>query len=324
MMSIKGRKLSMKQKRIAVVIPAYKVRSHLENVVRKLPEFIDEVIVVDDACPEKSYEVLDVIDIKKLIIINHKINMGVGGALISGYKKALSLGTDIVVKVDGDGQMDASYISLLIEPILDGNADYTKGNRFYDFNALKQMPKMRLFGNSALSFLVKMSSGYWNIMDPTNGFTAINKKSLRDLDLDSLSKRYFFESDMLINLNIESAVVVDVAIPAKYGDEESSLSITKTLFSFPQKLLRGLCKRVFYKYFVYDFNMASVYMILGFPMVLGGTGFGLYRWIIGAVQDEANSAGTVMLSVLPIILGVQFLLQAISIDIDSIPKKKQN
>jgi len=323
-MSIEGRKLSMKQKKIAVVVPAYKVRLHLENVVRELPEFIDNVIVVDDACPEKSYKALENVDIKSLVVVRHDINMGVGGALISGYKKVLELGCDIVIKIDGDGQMDSSYIEKLIEPILNNNADYTKGNRFYDFNALKQMPKMRLFGNSALSFLVKMSSGYWNVMDPTNGFTAINKKALLSLDLDLLSKRYFFESDMLINLNIESAVVADVAIPAKYGDEESSLSITKTLFSFPQKLLRGLCKRIFYKYFVYDFNMASVYMILGFPMVLGGTGFGLYRWIIGAVQNEANSAGTVMLSVLPIILGVQFLLQAISIDIDSVPKKKQN
>jgi len=312
----------MENNNIAVVIPAYKVRVHLENVINGLPEFINTIIVVDDACPENSYEVLENIKNEKLIIIKHEINMGVGGALVSGYKKALELGSDIVIKIDGDGQMDSNYIDKLIEPILNNNADYTKGNRFYDFNALKQMPKMRLFGNSALSFLVKMSSGYWNMMDPTNGFTVINKKALQDLDLDSLSKRYFFESDMLINLNIEKAVVKDVAIPAKYGDEESSLSITKTLFSFPQKLLRGLCKRIFYKYFVYDFNMASVYMILGFPMVLGGTIFGLYRWILGTLQDIENSAGTVMLSVLPIILGVQFLLQAISIDIDSIPRKK--
>jgi len=314
----------MENNNIAVVIPAYKVRAHLKNVVSSLPEFINTIIVVDDACPENSYEVLENIINEKLIIIKHEINMGVGGALVSGYKKALELGNDIVIKIDGDGQMDSSYIEKLIEPILKNSADYTKGNRFYDFNALKQMPKMRLFGNSALSFLVKMSSGYWSIMDPTNGFTAINKKALHDLDLEVLSKRYFFESDMLINLNIEKAVVMDVAIPTRYGDEISSLSITKTLFTFPQKLLRGLCKRIFYKYFVYDFNMASVYIIFGFPMLFGGTGFGLYRWIMGSVQDEANSVGTVMLSVLPIILGVQFLLQAISIDMDSIPKRTGN
>jgi len=321
MMSMKGRKLSMKQKKIAVVIPAYKVRLHLENVVRKLPEFIDNIIVVDDACPEKSYEVLQNLDIKKIIVINHEVNMGVGGALISGYKKALSLEVDVVIKVDGDGQMDTSYISSLIEPILDGNADYTKGNRFVDFKALRAMPKVRLLGNSALSFMVKASSGYWNVMDPTNGFTAISNKALQDLDLEVINRRYFFESDMLINLNIENAVVKDVSIPAKYDNENSSLSITKTIVEFPPKLFKGLIRRIFFKYYIYDFNMGSLYMLLGFPMFFGGIGFGFYRWIIGATQNIENSAGTVMLAVLPIILGVQFLLQAIGIDIDNVPKK---
>ncbi|MGK0255643.1 MAG: dolichol-phosphate mannosyltransferase [Arcobacteraceae bacterium] len=291
------------------------------NVVKTLPTFVTNIIVIDDKCPQGSGKYIESLNIEKTIVIYHKINEGVGGAVVSGYRKALELGADIVVKVDGDGQMDPLYMKGLIQPILDNKADYTKGNRFKDFSALKSMPKVRLFGNSALSFLVKMASGYWNIMDPTNGYTAINKKALEELNIENLSKRYFFESDMLINLNIESKIVLDVSIPAKYEDEESSISITKVLYQFPSKILKGLARRIFYKYYIYDFNMASVYIILGVPMVLFGSFFGIMKWIDSINMGIETTAGTVMLSVLPIILGVQFLLQAISIDIDSIPKK---
>lgn len=246
-----------------------------------------------------------------------------GGAVVTGYKKALELDTDIVVKIDGDGQMDINYMQQLIQPLLDGRADYTKGNRFTDFKALRKMPKIRLFGNSGLSFLVKAASGYWNMMDPTNGYTAINKHALGELDLDNLAKRYFFESDMLINLNIENAVVIDVDIPAKYGDEKSSLSITKTLFGFPPKLFKGLCKRIFLKYFVYDFNMLSLYLFMGLPMVLFGTVWGIVKWMEAIVSNTETTTGTVMLAVLPIILGTQFLLQAIQIDMNNIPRKNR-
>jgi len=218
--------------------------------------------------------------------------------------------------------MDSSKIHKLIKPILDGKADYTKGNRFRDFKALKSMPKVRLFGNSALSFLIKIASGYWSIMDPTNGFTAINRESLEELELDKLSKRYFFESDMLINLNIENKVVKDIPIPAKYADEESSLNVGKILYQFPPKIAKGFLKRVFLKYFIYDFNMASIYTIFGFPMVVFGVIFGAVKWYESVISGMEATTGTVMLSVLPIILGVQFLLQAINIDISSEPKDK--
>jgi len=313
--------MNINNKNIAVVIPAYKVRSHIVNVVKELPEYIKHIIVVDDACPENSSLELENIGIEKLIIVKHKVNTGVGGAVISGYKKALSLKCDVIIKVDGDGQMDTTYIEKLIKPILDGDTDYTKGNRFVDFKALRAMPKVRLLGNSGLSFMVKASSGYWNVMDPTNGFTAIGRKALQDLDLDVISNRYFFESDMLINLNIENAVVKDISIPARYADEDSSLSITKTLFEFPPKLFKGFVRRIFFKYYIYDFNMGSLYMLFGFPMFFGGMGFGLYRWVLGSTQNVENSVGTVMLAVLPIILGVQFLLQAIGIDIDNVPRR---
>lgn len=307
--------------KIAVVIPSYKVSKHIVEVINDIPEFVSHIIVIDDKCPQDSGKIAESSDDNRVMVCHHEVNQGVGGAVVTGYKKALELNADIVVKIDGDGQMDINYMQKLIQPLLDGKADYTKGNRFTDFKALRSMPKVRLFGNSGLSFLVKAASGYWNMMDPTNGYTAISKHALEELDLDSLAKRYFFESDMLINLNIENAVVKDVEIPAKYGDEESSLSITKTFFGFPPKLFKGLCKRIFLKYFVYDFNMLSVYLIMGLPMVVFGTIFGIYHWINAAIVNIETPVGTVMLAVLPIILGTQFLLQAIQIDMNTIPRK---
>lgn len=306
---------------ISVVIPAYKVKKHIQEVITTLPDFVTQIIVVDDKCPQQSGEYVVSLNIEKVTVLFHQENQGVGGSVLSGYKKALELGSDIVVKVDGDGQMDPNFMKPLIQPIIDGSADYTKGNRFKDFKALKSMPKIRLFGNSILSFLVKMASGYWNIMDPTNGYTAIHKRALEGINFNHISKRYFFESDMLIHLNIENMVVQDVSIPTKYGDEESSLDVKQVLYQFPVKILKGLSKRVFYKYYIYDFNMASIYLFLGLPMVLFGSSFGIIKWSQAVAKGIETSTGTVMLSVLPIILGVQFLLQAISIDIDNIPKK---
>lgn len=308
---------------ISVVIPSYRVSKHILEVINSIPEFVNHIIVIDDKCPQNSGNIAETSTDKRVVICYHEVNQGVGGAVVTGYKKALELGSEIVIKIDGDGQMDVSYMKKLIQPIIDGKADYTKGNRFTDFKALRQMPKIRLFGNSGLSFLVKASSGYWNMMDPTNGYTAINKDALEELDLDNLAKRYFFESDMLINLNIENAVVLDVDIPAKYGDEESSLSVTKTLFGFPPKLFKGFCKRIFLKYFIYDFNMLSLYLVVGLPMLFFGIVFGSIKWIEAIVSNIETSTGTIMLAVLPIILGTQFILQAIQIDMNNIPRKEK-
>ncbi|MCT7527177.1 glycosyltransferase family 2 protein [Aliarcobacter cryaerophilus] len=308
---------------ISVVIPSYKVSKYILDVIKDIPEFVNHIIIVDDKCPQNSGQIAKTSTDNRVIICYHEKNLGVGGAVVTGYKKALELNSDIVIKIDGDGQMDVNYMQKLIQPILDGKADYTKGNRFTDFKALRAMPKVRLFGNSGLSFLVKAASGYWNLMDPTNGYTAINKHALEELDLDNIAKRYFFESDMLINLNIENAVVVDVEIPAKYGDEESSLSITKTLVGFPPKLFKGLCKRIFLKYFIYDFNMLSLYLVVGLPMLFFGIVFGSIKWIEAIVSNIETSTGTIMLAVLPIILGTQFILQAIQIDMNNIPRKEK-
>lgn len=308
--------------KIAVVIPAHGVAGQIKKVILSLPSDIDHIIVVDDACPEGSGKVAAGVPLEKVTVVYHEKNLGVGGAVITGYKKAMEMGCDIIVKMDGDAQMDAGQIPRLVRPLIKGKADYTKGNRFRDFERLKTMPRVRLIGNSALSFLVKLASGYWDVMDPTNGFTAVQARTLKELNLEKIAKRYFFESDMLINLNIINAVVKDVDIPARYADEKSNMNIGKVLVQFPTKLLGGFLKRFFLKYYVYDFNMASVYVLLGLPMFLFGVIFGASTWIKNYAAGEPTPLGTIMLVALPIILALEMLLQAINIDINSIPKKE--
>ena len=310
--------------KIGVVIPVYKVAKQICDVIQSLPKTIANIIVVDDKCPQfsgKEAEKISESD-KRIVVLYHQQNLGVGGAMITGYEKAMELGCDIVIKIDGDGQMDPAYIDKLIAPLVNDEADYTKGNRFMDPNVLKIMPKIRLIGNSVLSFLTKISSGYWNVMDPTNGYTAIRKEVLEELELNKISKRYFFESDMLINLNIINAVVMDISMSPKYGDEESSLNVWKAIIQFPPKLLKGFIKRLFLKYFIYDFNMASVYILLGVPMFFLGVLFGLIEWRDSVIHGTTKPLGTIMLLTLAITLSFQMLLQAINIDISLTPKRR--
>lgn len=308
--------------KIAVVIPCYKVADTIENVISELPKEIRHIIVIDDGCPDTSGKQAEQLRDKRVTVIHHKDNLGVGGAVLTGYKKALELDCDIVVKVDGDGQMDSSYIHKLIEPIIKGKADYTKGNRFFDFNILLSMPVIRLIGNSILTFIMKLVSGYWNIKDPTNGFTAIHKDTLKKLNLDRIDKSYFFESDMLINLSIINAVIYDVDIPSRYGDEKSSLSIINTVIVFPFKQIRGLLRRILLKYYIMDINIGSIYLLFGLFFLLFGVIFGIRHWLYSTEVGIITSPGTVMLSALPIFIGVILLIQVITIDIKSVPTKK--
>jgi dolichol-phosphate mannosyltransferase len=311
------------QEKIAVVIPCYKVGDTIANVIRGIPELVHQIIVVDDACPEGSGKIAQQTGRSNLTVIFREKNGGVGAAVATGYQKALELGCDIAVKMDGDGQMDSAYLPALIKPLISNKADYAKGNRFVDFKTLQSMPKLRLFGNNVLSFLEKAYSGYWNIMDPTNGYTAINRRILEKLDFSKIAKDYFFESHMLLHLNLLNAVICDIPVPTCYRGENSSLSIGKTLRQFPPRLLAGLCKRIFLKYFIYDFNMASVYLLFGLPLFLWGAIFGAVEWVDSSVSGIPKTAGTIMVAALPLILGFEMLLQAVHIDIFNVPKKAE-
>jgi len=240
--------------------------------------------------------------------------------VMAGYKIAIADGMEIIVKVDGDGQMDPALIPDFIAPILSGNADYTKGNRFFDLENIRAMPAIRIFGNAILSLMTKMSSGYWDLFDPTNGFTAINTEVAQHLPFNKISQRYFFETDMLFRLNTLRAVVVDVPMDAKYGDEISNLKITKIAVEFFFKHVRNFLKRIFYNYYLRDLSLASIELPLGLLLLVAGIYFGLYHWFISAQEGIATTSGTVMLAALPILMGVQFILAFLGYDIASVPR----
>ena len=310
------------QRKLAVIIPCYKESKTITSVIGDIPGIVEKIIVVDDQCPESTGKIAEKIDDPRIMVLFHMKNLGVGAAMKSGYRKALELGCDIMVKIDGDGQMDSSFLGRLIAPIVNHEADYTKGNRFHDFPDLKKMPRMRLIGNSLLSFLTKIISGYWNILDPTNGYTAISRDALEKIDLNKVADCFFFENDMLINLNIARCVVRDVPMPSRYPDEgKSSLKITRTLRDFPLKFIMGFFRRIFYRYFIYDFNMVSIYLIVGAPLFFFGFFLGIYHWADSIISGVPRTSGTIMLVALPIILGFQMLLQAGSLDIADVPVK---
>jgi dolichol-phosphate mannosyltransferase len=308
--------------RIAVVIPCFRVKQQILSVVERIGPVCSAIYVVDDACPEQTgRHVEENCHDPRVRVLRHERNQGVGGATMTGYTQALADGADVVVKLDGDGQMDPALIDVLVQPILKGEADYAKGNRFYDLSGLKQMPTIRIIGNAILSFFSKLSDGYWGLFDPTNGFTAIQAAVLARLPLDKISPRYFFESDLLFQLSLMRAVAVDVPMQASYGAEESSLRIRRVLLEFTAKHLRNFARRVFYNYFLRDFSIASVELSLGTALLLFGIAFGSVSWYSNVERGVFSSSGTVMLAALPILLGLQMMLAFLAFDIGNVPTR---
>ncbi|WP_063925980.1 glycosyltransferase family 2 protein [Cupriavidus sp. IDO] len=307
---------------IAVVIPAYNVRSHILGVIAEIGDLVSRIYVIDDCCPEESGALVasECADARVKVIRLPK-NLGVGGAVMAGYRAAIEEEMDIMVKIDGDGQMDPQYIGDFVEPILAGEADYTKGNRFFNLDSLNQMPRVRLLGNAALSFMSKLSSGYWDLFDPTNGYTAIHSEVARQLPMEKISRRYFFESDMLFRLNTLRAVAVDIPMNSRYGDEISNLKIGKIVGEFLVKHIRNFAKRVFYNYYLRDLSIASLELPLGLAMLAFGFIFGVVEWAQSFKDHTPASAGTVMLAGLPVIVGLQFVLAFLAYDIGSVPRR---
>lgn len=301
--------------KVAVIIPSFCVSREILGVVRSIPKVVDFIVVVDDCCPEGSGDVVrQNISDQRVRIVFNKVNQGVGGATVEGYRMAIEMGAEILVKVDGDGQMDPNLIPMFVDPIIKGQADYTKGNRFFNPEDIRLMPPIRVFGNAVLSFFSKFSTGYYHIFDPTNGYTAISAKMVRSININKVSKRYFFESDMLFRLSLVSASVIDIPMVAIYGEERSNLKIKAILFPFLKSHIRNFCKRVIYSYYIRDFSIASIELVLGLALLTFGVAFGLYQWIYHYQHGTVASSGTVMLSALPVILGVQLLIAFLNFD----------
>jgi glycosyltransferase involved in cell wall biosynthesis len=307
--------------KIAVVLPCYRSKCHVLDVINNIGTEVHLIVAVDDACPEQTGAHIEKhCTDQRVTVLRNENNQGVGGAMIHGFSVALERGADIVVKIDSDGQMDPRYLPQIVHPILAGHADYTKGNRFYNIEDVRAMPKVRLFGNAGLSFLTKLSSGYWDVFDPTNGYTAIHRVALDMLPLHKIDRRFFFESDMLFRLSLIGAVVMDVPIAANYGDESSNLKIGRVFLSFLFKNLRNFLKRLFYRYYLRDLNIGSLELVFGIAFLAFGLLFGVTKWVSAVGAGREASAGTVMLAGLPIIVGLQMILGFFAFDLAAVPK----
>jgi glycosyltransferase involved in cell wall biosynthesis len=300
--------------RIAAVIPAYRASRTIDRVVGRALDVADVVIVVDDACPDRSATFVR--RDERVHVIVHEQNRGVGGATKTGIAEALRLGAEYVVKIDSDDQMDTSYVPFMIE-ILDRfpEIELVKGNRFSDPATLRTMPALRLIGNAGLTLLVKFSSGYWTLVDPTNGYFAVRAETFADAGPESLADRYFFEIDLLCAFGLRRRTIAELEMPAIYAGESSSLSIPRVLATFPLRLLNRFLRRLVVQYLVVELNVGSLCALIGFPLLLFGVVFGAHEWSLSAASGIPRPTGTIILSLLVFMIGFQLALQALLFDV---------
>jgi dolichol-phosphate mannosyltransferase len=306
-----------------VVMPAYNESRHLAEVVGRIPAWIDGIIIVDDCSSDDTLSVAKSIKDPRVLVLHHEQNQGVGGAMVTGFRAALDADYDVAIKMDADGQMDCADLPALVRPIELGMAEYVKGNRFRRSGRPKSMPATRWFGNVALSFLTKIASGYWHVFDPQCGYVAIAVPTLRRLNLNGIARDYFFENDMLIRLNVIDARVVDVDVAALYADETSYIRVGRVLRAFPWRLLKRSIWRFVKRHVVNDFGLVALLALPGAILMVFGLVFGIVEWALAASAGHPATTGSVMIAVLPLILGFQMLLQAVSVEVQSSPGAKE-
>lgn len=303
---------------IAAVVPAYKEEQMIATVIETMPDFVDHIVIVDDCSPDDTTGAVTRVGDPRVTLIRHEVNQGVGGAIITGHNAAMELGADVNVIMAGDAQMDPAYLPQLLDRVTVEGFGFAKANRFFSPESFEGMPRHRVFGNIVLSFLTKMTSGYWHLFDPQNGYTAIRTEALKRVPLHSVSRRYSFENDLLIHLNILQVSAVDVPIPAVYGDEVSSIKLGSVIPELLNLLFRGFWRRIWYRYVLWSFSPIALLLAAG--MVLSLFGLAVAVWVCFQIAGSVvATAATVMLAALPLMLGTQMLISALQLDIQASP-----
>ena len=300
--------------RVAVVVPAHNEEKLIGTVIQTMPDFVDHIIVVDDASADETGRAAKDVGDARTEVIRLLENQGVGGAILTGHRRALAVGADVSVVMAGDAQMDPEQLPALLDPIAAGEAQFTKANRFYAIGSFDGMPKARVIGNVGFSFLTKAASGYWNLFDPQNGYTALHRSALERLPLDRISKRYEFENDLLIHLNILRVPARDVPIPAVYGQEISGIRMHTAVPRILRQLFRGFWQRIWWKYVVQSFSAVALMLMGGLALTAFGAAVGMFV-LVNTLGEPQASAGTVLLSVAPLLSGFHMLLFAMLLDI---------
>jgi len=299
---------------VAVVVPAYNESKLVGRVIETCPELVDHIVVVDDCSPDDTSDAARSVGDPRLDLVRHEVNQGVGGSILTGHQRALDLGADVMVVMAGDAQMDPEFLPALIDPIADGDAQFTKANRFYAYGSFTGMPKHRVFGNILMSFMTKAASGYWGLFDPLNGYTAVHRAALERLSFDRIAKRYDFENDLLVHLNILRVPARDVPIPAVYGDEISGIRVGRVGFSMMRRLWRGFWHRIWRKYVVQSFSPVALMLFSGLALFGLGLAVGVFI-MANTLGPPVASAGTVVMCVGPLLSGLHLLIFAMFLDI---------
>jgi glycosyltransferase involved in cell wall biosynthesis len=303
---------------ITVVVPAHNEQELIGKTIKQVPEFVDHIIVVDDKSSDDTSSAALAIGDPRVVLIRHEVNTGVGGAIMTGHQKALAIGGDIDVVMAGDAQMDPDYLPALLDPIVEDGYGFTKANRFFSWNSFNGMPRHRIFGNVALSFMTKFASGYWHLFDPQNGYTAIRQDVLQRLPLDRIKKNYQFENDLLIHLSILGVRAKDVPIPAMYGEEVSGMRMRRVVPQIMSLLFSGFWKRVWLKYVLWSFSPIALLLFTGLGLVLFGAGVSAFV-VVNTLGQHQASAATALMAVGPLMTGIYMLIQALILDIQESP-----
>jgi glycosyltransferase involved in cell wall biosynthesis len=304
--------------RVAVVVPAYNESLLIGRTIATMPDFVDHLVVIDDLSTDDTAARAVAVGDPRLTLIRHEVNTGVGGAVLDGHREALALGADVSVVMAGDAQMDPAYLPDLLDPIAEEGVEFTKANRFYSRTSYAGMPRHRVVGSVVLSFMTKLASGYWHLFDPQNGYTAIARSALERIDLDRISVGYQFENDMLIHLNIADVWARDVSVPAVYGEEVSTMRMSRVVPAIGSLLLRGFWRRILLKYVLYSFSPVALFLFAGLALAVFGSCFGLWAFA-EAMDGQVPTAATVMAAAAPLLTGIHFMVNALMLDIQESP-----
>ena len=301
---------------VAVVVPAYNEEALVGSTVQGIPAFVDHVIVVDDGSKDETAARAQAAD-KRVEVIPHEENQGVGAAIVTGYKRAIALNVEVTCVMAADGQMDPDDLETLVRGVALGETDYAKANRLFTGQAWQLIPRTRYLGNAALSFLTKIASGYWHVADSQSGYTAVNLESLKLLDLDRIYRRYGFPNDFLVHLNVFNRRVRDYPSRPIYGvGERSGIRLRHVVPKISWLLLKGFFWRMGQKYVIRDFHPLILFYMLGLTLFLAGV-------LLGLVETGLRIAGnpipfaTIVLVALFVISGLQLLLFAMWFDMES-------
>lgn len=307
-----------KNKKVAVIVPCYNEQSQIGKVLKTMPSFVDKIVAVDDKSDDRTIKIIrdSALKNKKIIPIAHQVNCGVGAAIASGYKWCRENNIDVAAVMAGDGQMLPNDLPTILNPVIENRADYSKANRFFSGTAYRKMPKIRYFGNSVLTFLTKIASGYWHVMDSQTGFTAINAKMLKLIDWDKMYPRYGMPNDILVRLNVYNARIIDIPIEPVYNvGEKSGIKVTKVMFTIPLMLLKMFFWRLKEKYIIRDFH--PLVLFYAFGLLSGLISLGLLIRILYLWPKEGMIPETsLVLWVLTVITSIQFILFAMWFDMD--------